>query len=286
MGDLALPPRRHRGDRPPRGNSPTTTSGIASWLRFTPYQRFPAACTRATPKVSPDFFAWLQHRTQDAYWTAGHPSSTTRESASRCWNFEGWYDAFLNGGVQNFTGMVKRRRLGIRRANQRLASGPYDHIGWGRPDSIEAPMLKSARPGGELAGHDPDAGVVGPTTSKASTTGVGTLARRWTTSSSVSNTWPHHHQLATTRHPRHAVLPQQWAGQREHRGGGRDTVGQRTRPGGPTRITTATTPPTRCPALADTPCCAAAGVGTQGPYGPTPRPKQRPDVLTLHHGHR
>ena len=56
--------------------------------------------------------------------------------------FEGWYDAFLAGGTENFAGMVAHGGTELARDNQRLVIGPWDHVNWGRPDSSPAPLLK------------------------------------------------------------------------------------------------------------------------------------------------
>jgi putative CocE/NonD family hydrolase len=61
-------------------------------------------------------------------------------------DIEGWYDAFLAGGVENFAGMTTHGGTLDARNNQRLVIGPWDHVNWGRRDSEPAPMLKDIGP--------------------------------------------------------------------------------------------------------------------------------------------
>src|SRR5262249_12567947 len=45
-------------------------------------------------------------------------------------NFEGWYDIFVAGGVENFAGMRKQGGSAVAREGQRLVVGPWVHLGW------------------------------------------------------------------------------------------------------------------------------------------------------------
>lgn len=60
--------------------------------------------------------------------------------------FDGWYDAFLKGSLENFNGMQHEGGSPEARRNQRIIIGPWDHIGWGRPDSSVSPRLKAIGP--------------------------------------------------------------------------------------------------------------------------------------------
>lgn len=65
-------------------------------------------------------------------------------------DIEGWYDAFLAGGVENFTGMVADGGTPAARENQRLVIGPWDHTGWGRADSATGtPLMATAGAAGD-----------------------------------------------------------------------------------------------------------------------------------------
>jgi hypothetical protein len=67
---------------------------------------------------------------------------------------EGWYDAFLVGGLENFTGMVNHGGSPEARSNQRLIVGPWDHTNWGHDTSEPAPMLKDIGAVGESPIND------------------------------------------------------------------------------------------------------------------------------------
>jgi len=275
MGDLALAAARHRGDQATAGQLADDHKRIASWLRFTPYQRFPPLHP-GDPKVSPDFFAWLQHRTQDAYWTRWAPQQYYPRISIPVLDFEGWYDAFLNGGVQNFTGMVNGGGSAFARANQRLVIGPYDHIGWGRPDSIEAPMLKALGPVANspvndlmLAWWDHYL--------KGVNNGVGTAGPQVDYFQLGSNTW-----RTTTSWPPPGTRGTPFylnSGGHANTGAGDGTLSA-SAPGPAADPDHYRYDPTNpVPSVGGHSCCAAAGVGTQGPYDQRPV-EQRPDVLT------
>ncbi|HJT04100.1 MAG TPA: CocE/NonD family hydrolase [Pseudonocardiaceae bacterium] len=98
--------------------------------------------------MAPYFFDWITHRTDGPYWQQWAPQRYYPKITIPVLNIEGWYDAFLDGGVRNFTGMVSAGETAFARNNQRIVIGPWGHLGWGRPDSPAAPMLKQIRPVG------------------------------------------------------------------------------------------------------------------------------------------
>jgi uncharacterized protein len=112
------------------------------WLAFRPYKDLPPL-QPDNPAVAPWFFDWIRHSARDDYWRRW--SIRERYSAVRVpvLDVEGWYDAFLAGGVENFAGMVTHGATLDARNNQRLVIGPWDHLNWGRQNSEPAPMLKA-----------------------------------------------------------------------------------------------------------------------------------------------
>ena len=60
--------------------------------------------------------------------------------------FDGWYDAFLNGALRNFNGVREKGATDLARRSQRIVIGPWEHLGWGRPDSPVSPRLKAIGP--------------------------------------------------------------------------------------------------------------------------------------------
>ena len=85
------------------------------------------------PAVAPWYFDWVRHSTRDDFWRQFSIRDRYPSVKVPVLHFEGWYDAFLDGGIQNFTGMVAHGGTDLARANQRLVIGPWDHVDWGRP---------------------------------------------------------------------------------------------------------------------------------------------------------
>ncbi|MFI0977565.1 CocE/NonD family hydrolase [Streptomyces sp. NPDC021093] len=120
---------------------------VSKWLGTAPYNRL-APFHPGDPKVAPYFFDWIEHRTYDDYWRRWAPKENYEKVDIPVLNYAGWYDAFLDGSIQNYQGMVERGGSPRARANQRLVIGPWDHTGWGRPTSKPAPMLQQIGPVG------------------------------------------------------------------------------------------------------------------------------------------
>ncbi|WP_458690089.1 CocE/NonD family hydrolase [Nocardia tengchongensis] len=119
------------------------------WLGFRPYQQFPPLHP-GDPVVAPWFYDWVSHSTRDDYWKQWSIRDRYAKVTVPVLNFEGWYDAFLAGGVENFAGMVAGGGSPEARAGQRLVLGPWDHLGWGRAGSgITTPMLAAAGAAGD-----------------------------------------------------------------------------------------------------------------------------------------
>lgn len=118
---------------------------IAAWMHFTPYDRLPPMHP-GSPVVAPYFFQALQHPTKDAYWNAFDIESRYHKVNVPVLAFDGWYDSFLTGALHNFNGMRQSGATDFARTNQRIIIGPWEHLGWGRPDSPVSPRLKAIGP--------------------------------------------------------------------------------------------------------------------------------------------
>ena len=118
---------------------------IAAWMHFTPYDRLPPMHPGSSV-VAPYFFKALQHPTKDAYWNAFDIESRYNKVNVPVLAFDGWYDSFLTGALHNFNGMRQSGATGFARTNQRIVIGPWEHLGWGRPDSPVSPRLKAIGP--------------------------------------------------------------------------------------------------------------------------------------------
>ncbi len=118
---------------------------IAKWMHFRLYDRFPPFHPD-DQKVAPYFFDAIKHPTDDAYWKAFSIESRYNKVDVPVLAFEGWYDGFLNGGLRNFVGMREKGGTELARTDQRIVIGPWEHLGWGRPNSPESPRLKAIGP--------------------------------------------------------------------------------------------------------------------------------------------
>lgn len=86
--------------------------------------------------MAPYFFDWITHRTDGPYWQQRAPQRYYPKITIPVLNIEGWYDAFLDGGVRNFTGMVSAGGTAFARNNQWIVTGPWGHLGWVGPTAL------------------------------------------------------------------------------------------------------------------------------------------------------
>jgi uncharacterized protein len=110
-------------------------------MAFRPYKDLPPMQPQ-NPAVAPGYFDWIRNYTRDDFWRQFSIRDRYPSVSVPVLHFEGWYDAFLAGGTENFSGMVAYGGTQLARDNQRLVIGPWDHVNWGRPDSTPAPLLK------------------------------------------------------------------------------------------------------------------------------------------------
>ncbi|HEY3683702.1 MAG TPA: CocE/NonD family hydrolase [Streptosporangiaceae bacterium] len=146
--DIVLSAAQNRGDTKLAGQLKTAATDIHRWMGYRPYATFPPFHP-GSKTVAPYFYDWVRHSTDDAYWKAWAPNQYYNKIKIPVLNFEGWYDAFLAGGTQNFSGMVAKGGSAAARANQRIIIGPWEHVDWGRSGSAPTPMLKAIGPVGE-----------------------------------------------------------------------------------------------------------------------------------------
>ena len=114
---------------------------MTRWLNFRPYKDLPVLQPQS-PAVAPWYFDWISHWTRDDYWTRWSIRDRYASVKVPVLDVEGWYDAFLSGGLDNFAGMVAHGATAQARSNQRLVIGPWDHLDWGRNDSPAPALLK------------------------------------------------------------------------------------------------------------------------------------------------
>jgi putative CocE/NonD family hydrolase len=150
---LASTAAQNRGDQAAADELTAAGADPTRWMNFRPTKDLPPMQPR-NPAVAPWFFDWIRHSTRDDFWQRVSIRDRYPSVRVPVLDFEGWYDAFLAGGVENFAGMVAHGGTDVARAGQRLVIGPWDHINWGRPDSESAPLLRDIGAVGESPIND------------------------------------------------------------------------------------------------------------------------------------
>jgi predicted acyl esterase len=144
-GTIASSAAANRKDAQTLASLKSAAMEAAKWLRFTPYSELPTL-QPSSSVVAPYFFDAIKHSTDDAYWQAFSIQTRYRQVSVPVLAFDGWYDAFINGALRNFNGMREQGATELARDNQRIVIGPWEHLGWGRPDSPVSPRLKAIGP--------------------------------------------------------------------------------------------------------------------------------------------
>jgi len=141
VDSIALTAARNRGDKAAEAQLQAAAADPTRWLNFRPQQELPPLQPH-NPAVAPWYFDWVRHSARDDFWQKVSIRDRYPSVKIPVLHFEGWYDAFLAGGLENFAGMVAHGGSDSARQNQRLVIGPWDHLAWGRPDSTPAPLLR------------------------------------------------------------------------------------------------------------------------------------------------
>jgi putative CocE/NonD family hydrolase len=123
------------------------------WMNFRPLNDLPPMQPK-NPAVAPWYFDWLKHSARDDFWRQFSIRDRYPSVKVPVLDVEGWYDAFLQGGTENFAGMVAHGGSASVRDNQRLVIGPWDHVNWGRAESAPAPLLKDIGVAGDSPIND------------------------------------------------------------------------------------------------------------------------------------
>lgn len=141
IGTIATTAAENRGDAAAADQLRTAATERGRWLNYLPYKDLPPM-QPGNPAVAPWYFDWIRHSTRDDYWKRWSIRDRYQNVKVPVLHFEGWYDAFLRGGLENFTGMTARGGSPDARRHQRIVVGPWDHLAWGRESSSPSPLLK------------------------------------------------------------------------------------------------------------------------------------------------
>jgi len=144
-GTIATTAAINRKDNASLAALKSAAKETAVWLRFTPYAQLPFL-EPGSRIVAPYFFDALGHPKDDAYWKAFSIEAHYDRVRVPALAFDGWYDAFVNGALRNFNGVRARGATEAARNDQRIIIGPWEHLGWGRPESPVSPRLKAIGP--------------------------------------------------------------------------------------------------------------------------------------------
>jgi putative CocE/NonD family hydrolase len=80
--------------------------------------------------IAPYYDDWLRHDTWDAYWQQWSPRRCYEQIAVPALHVDGWYDIFLEGTLENFTGLQQCAGSESARRGQKLVVGPWYHSPW------------------------------------------------------------------------------------------------------------------------------------------------------------
>jgi hypothetical protein len=83
-------------------------------------------------RVAPYYLDWIRNETRNDYWKQWSIRDRYQDIGVPALSIAGWYDVFLKGGIENFTGMRARGGSEVARKNQKLMIAPYIHIPWTR----------------------------------------------------------------------------------------------------------------------------------------------------------
>jgi uncharacterized protein len=99
------------------------------WYWYLPLKRFPPLHPD-DPRVAPYFYDWIRHPSNDQYWQQWSIRQRYRRITVPALNFDGWYDVFVNGAIENFVGMRRSGGSAVARQGQQLVIGPWIHLPW------------------------------------------------------------------------------------------------------------------------------------------------------------
>lgn len=99
-----------------------------AWANYyIPPQYFPFLSEEG---LAPYYYDWLKHDTYDDYWKQWSIRRRYEQITVPALHIGGWYDIFLEGTLENFSGLRQRAGSEQARKNQKLVIGPWCHMPW------------------------------------------------------------------------------------------------------------------------------------------------------------
>jgi uncharacterized protein len=99
------------------------------------FRHVPLAGHPILSEYAPYYDDWVNHPAYDDYWAGLDVSARHHSLNVAALNIGGWYDIFLKGTIDNFTGMRASGPAALR-DRQRLLIGPWNHGGLARGNPI------------------------------------------------------------------------------------------------------------------------------------------------------
>lgn len=78
------------------------------------------------------YYDWLRHDVDDEYWRQWSIRTRYEKITVPALHIAGWYDIFLDGTLENFTGLQEKAGSEKARLSQKLVIGPWYHMPWHR----------------------------------------------------------------------------------------------------------------------------------------------------------
>jgi putative CocE/NonD family hydrolase len=126
---IALVNARRTGDQSLVARIADATGKISQTYNYLPLRDYPWL-SPGVPAVAGYFYDWITHNSWDAYWQQWSIRKRYAQVQVPALNYDGWYDVFLNGAIENFAGMRREGGSDVARSSQRLVIGPYIHLPW------------------------------------------------------------------------------------------------------------------------------------------------------------
>lgn len=111
------------------GLNQAVSQEFTKWYWYLPLDSFQPLRPN-DPRVAPYFFDWLHHPNDDSYWTRWSIRGHYQDVTVPALEFDGWYDIFINGALNNFVGMRTHGGSATARQGTQLVVGPWIHTPW------------------------------------------------------------------------------------------------------------------------------------------------------------
>ena len=126
---IALSGARRLGDQGIIDRMSEAAGKLWDTYKYLPIKDYPWLFPQR-PDVAPYFYDWIEHNTWDDYWKQWSIRTRYDQVQVPALNFSGWYDVFMNGAIENFTGMRAKGGSEVARKGQKLVVGPWIHLPW------------------------------------------------------------------------------------------------------------------------------------------------------------